>query len=101
MATDTTLPRPTSRARRPQTDEPERPLRFAVYLRISRDPDGTSTAPDRQLADCRKFAELRGWEIAEVFPDRDVSAWADGVERPQYETMLSRLHEFDGVLVWR
>jgi site-specific DNA recombinase len=75
--------------------------RFAVYLRISRDPDGTSTAPDRQLKDCKAFAKLRGWEIAEVFRDADVSAFRKGVKRPAYEEMVSRLDEFDGVLVWR
>lgn len=77
--------------------------RFAAYLRISKDPDGTSDAPDRQLADLHRFAELKGWEIAEVYEDRDLSAFRRDVVRPGYEALLEALDagEYDGVLVWR
>jgi DNA invertase Pin-like site-specific DNA recombinase len=77
--------------------------RFAVYLRISRDPDGTSTAPERQLKDCRAFAELRGWDITTVHRDADVSAYRTGVKRPAYGELLAgiRAGAYDGVLVWR
>lgn len=83
-------------------EPPEQP-RFAAYLRISKDPDGTSDAPDRQLADLHRFAELKGWHIAEVFEDRDLSAFRRDVVRPSYEALLDALAagEFDGVLVWR
>lgn len=82
---------------------PQRPLRFAIYLRISRDPDGTSLATERQLKDCQAFAELRGWDVTEVFEDADLSAFRRGVVRPEYERMLDGLRagRFDGVLVWR
>jgi site-specific DNA recombinase len=98
-----TLPpqqRPGNREARRNGATPRRP-RFCVYLRISRDPDGQSTAPERQLEDCRKFADLRGWDIVDVFEDRDLSAFDRDVIRPRYEEMLPRLHEYDGVLVWR
>lgn len=77
--------------------------RFAAYLRISRDPDGTSTAPERQLKDCRAFAELRGWDIVAVHRDADVSAYRTGVKRPAYDDLLDgiRAGAYDGVLVWR
>lgn len=82
-------------------DKPGRRLRCAIYVRISHDPFGTSTAPERQLDDCRKYAELMGWEVVEVFEDRDVSAYQKGVVRPAYEDMLTRIDEFDVVLCWR
>jgi site-specific DNA recombinase len=77
--------------------------RFAVYLRISRDPDGTSTAPERQLKDCRAFAKLRGWDVVNVHRDADVSAYRKGVKRPAYDELLAgiRAGAYDGVLVWR
>ncbi|MGH9261476.1 MAG: recombinase family protein, partial [Acidimicrobiales bacterium] len=76
---------------------------FAVYLRISRDPDGTSTAPERQLKDCKAFAKLRGWDIVQEFRDADVSAYRQGVKRPAYDELLAGIdaRAFDGVVVWR
>jgi site-specific DNA recombinase len=78
-------------------------LRIAIYLRISRDPDGTSTATQRQLRDCKNLAKMKSWNVAEVFEDVDVSAYREGVQRPAYEKMLDQLQrgEFDGVLVWK
>jgi DNA invertase Pin-like site-specific DNA recombinase len=80
----------------------EKPLRMAVYLRISKDPDGTSTATTRQLTDCKRFAKLKDWRIAEVFEDTDTSAYRQ-VARPRYEALLHALAEgeVDGVLVWK
>ncbi len=77
--------------------------RIAVYLRISRDPDGTSTATQRQLRDCKNLAKLKGWIVEEIFEDVDVSAYREGVQRPEYERMLDQLErkQFDGVLVWK
>jgi DNA invertase Pin-like site-specific DNA recombinase len=84
--------------KRPRTSE-----RTAVYLRISRDPDGTSTAPERQLKDCRAFARLRGWDIVNVHRDADVSAFRKGVRRPAYDELLAGIQAgaYDRVLVWR
>lgn len=77
--------------------------RFAVYLRISRDPDGSSTATDRQLKDCQAFADLRGWDIVDIHRDADVSAFRKDVKRPAYQDLLAGLRagQYDGVLVWR
>jgi DNA invertase Pin-like site-specific DNA recombinase len=77
--------------------------RIAVYLRISRDPDGTSTAPERQLKDCRAFAKLREWDVVAVHRDADVSAYRHGVKRPGYDELLAgmKARAYDGVLVWR
>jgi site-specific DNA recombinase len=79
------------------------PTRAAIYLRISSDPDGTSTATQRQLLDCKRYAKLKGWKVAEVFEDIDVSAYNKAIRRPRYEEMLAGLRtgRFDGVLVWK
>jgi site-specific DNA recombinase len=76
--------------------------RFALYLRISKDPTGTSTAPARQEKECRALARERGIQIVEVFSDVDTSAYRD-VARPEYERMLDAVAagELDGVLVWK
>src|SRR5204863_1785232 len=76
--------------------------RVAIYTRLSRDPDGTQTATARQEAACRTFAELREWEVADVYEDVDVSAFRD-VERPAYERLLQVVtrRQVDTVLVWK
>lgn len=75
---------------------------FALYTRISKDPDGTSTAPARQEKECRALAKERGIDIVEVYTDTDLSAYRD-VVRPEYEAMLEAMADgaFDGVLVWK
>lgn len=77
--------------------------RTAVYLRISKDPDGTQDATERQLADCRKYADLHRLDVVDVFEDVDLSAYRKGVVRPQYLEMLEAMREgaYDVVLVWR
>jgi site-specific DNA recombinase len=77
--------------------------RIALYVRISRDPDGTSTAPERQLKDCKAFAKLRGWDVVAVHRDDDLSAFRKNVRRPGYEDLLAgmRAGSYDGVLVWK
>ena len=52
-----------------QKAKPSKGKRTAVYLRISKDPDGTQDATERQLADCRKYADLHDLEIVDVFED--------------------------------
>ena len=74
-----------------------------VYLRISDDPDGTQTATARQLEDCRKYAAVKGWNVADVFEDVDLSAYQRTVRRPEFERLLAALRDgsIDGVLCWK
>ena len=76
--------------------------RVAVYLRISKDPDGTSTATDRQLKDCRALCREKGWPAPDVYEDTDLSAYRD-VRRPQYEALLEAMTtgDYDVVVVWK
>jgi DNA invertase Pin-like site-specific DNA recombinase len=56
---------------------------------------------NRQLEDCAKLAELRGWAVAETYVDDDVSAYS-GKTRPEYSRMLDdlRMGTINGVLVY-
>src|SRR4051794_22924861 len=78
-------------------------FRVAIYTRLSRDATGQQTATARQEKACRAFAELRGWQVVEVFEDVDVSAYKGRVTRPSYERMLQAIdnRNVDGVLVWK
>src|SRR3954451_11732466 len=79
-------------------------LRIAIYTRLSHDSTGgEQTATSRQEKACRAFAEMRGWDVVEVFEDVDLSAYQRTVVRPAYEQMLELIGEkqIDGVLVWK
>ena len=70
----------------------------AIYCRISSDrkpvqQPGESPGPEglgveRQEKLCRKLAGERGWPVAEVYVDNDISAYG-GKRRPAYERMLA------------
>lgn len=78
-------------------------MRVGIYLRISDDRDGTSTATERQRADCTRYAESKGWKVADIFEDVDTSAYKRAVKRPEFERMLAAVQErqIDGVLSWK
>lgn len=70
-------------------------MKAAIYTRISLDRSGTSQSPERQEAECRQLCERRGWEVARVFSDRNLSAFKRGVVRPEYEAMLKAVERRD------
>lgn len=71
-----------------------------VYIRISRDTEGTHLGADRQEQDCRALAERLGLRVAEVYDDNDVSAYS-GKVRKGYRRMLADLARHPRpVLVW-
>ena len=77
-------------------------MRAAIYLRISDDQDGEQQATARQRDDCFALAERRGWDVAEVFEDVDISAFRD-VTRPAFERLLNSIQSggVDIVLAWK
>ena len=77
--------------------------RAAIYARLSRDRDGTQTATARQVADCRKFAEAKGWQVVAVHEDADLSAYSAKVARPGFEAVKTAVAdgEADVVLAWK
>lgn len=78
-------------------------MRAAVYLRISDDKGGESTATGRQRADCLKYAGTRGWTVADEFEDSDISAYKRTAKRPEFERLLEavRQRDVDVVLAWK
>jgi len=73
----------------------------AAYARISSDPTGAGLGVQRQLEDCQRLAESRGWTIAEEYVDNDISAFK-GASRPAYERMLADIEAGtrDAVIVY-
>jgi len=63
-------------------------MRAFVYLRQSLDRNGSGAAVDRQREDCLKLCADRGWEVAQVWTDNDVSA-SSAKPRPAYTRMLA------------
>ncbi len=75
--------------------------RAVIYARQSLDRSGEGAAVDRQVADCRRLAEVRGWDVTEVISDNDMSA-STGKRRPGYERLLDLMlaGKVDAVVVW-
>lgn len=71
-----------------------------IYARISSD-EGTALGVARQIEDCTAEAARRGWPVAEVFTDNDVSATRTK-KRPAYERMMAAIESraVDAVIVW-
>lgn len=73
----------------------------AIYCRISRDTDGTALGVSRQRKDCEALVARKGWELADVYIDDDVSAFS-GKARPEYLRLLEDVKNgrADGVVAW-
>lgn len=67
-----------------------RPLRAAIYCRISRDPEGLRVGVDRQEEDARALALREGFAVVgDAYIDNDISASTlSRKRRPQYEAVL-------------
>jgi site-specific DNA recombinase len=78
-------------------------LRAGIYTRLSSDPDGSETATARQEADCRKLCKSRGWTVATIYKDTDLSAYDRSVKRPEFERLLGDIKggSVDVVVVWK
>jgi DNA invertase Pin-like site-specific DNA recombinase len=64
------------------------PTAAAIYARISLDRDDDGIGVDRQIDLCRELAKEKGWRVAGVYPDNNVSA-SNGKTREHYERMLA------------
>jgi site-specific DNA recombinase len=76
-------------------------VRAGIYARISSDREGDGLGVSRQIEDCERLAERKGWQVVERYVDDDVSAWS-GKRRPQYVRSLDDLEAgaIDGLLVY-
>jgi site-specific DNA recombinase len=75
----------------PRKPTAARPRASAIYCRISDDGEGSGLGVKRQEQDCKQLAEHRGWPVAQVYIDNDISAFSDKKRRPAYENMLDDL----------
>lgn len=75
---------------------------YYCYERISRDPDNTSEAIERQEVDTAKKAKALGWEPIEHIQDRNISAWRKRGSRPGFNRLLELIStgQAEGVIVW-
>ena len=75
-------------------------MRAAVYLRQSKDQNGTGLAVARQREDCLRLCSRRRWVSASCV-DNDVSAFS-GKKRPAYERMLADIEagKLHAVVAW-
>jgi site-specific DNA recombinase len=73
----------------------------ALYVRLSKDDGGESTALARQEKECREFAEREGLSIVKVYSDNE-SAFS-GKQRPAFNEMLADIKQgkYVGVIAWR
>src|SRR5713101_4015341 len=78
------------------------PQAAAIYCRISDDRAGRSLGVARQEADCRELASRKGWPVAGVYVDNDISAADPRKRRPEYERLLEDVKAglVDAVIVW-
>lgn len=76
-------------------------MRVGVYCRISRDTAGESLGVARQEKQCLELIAGRGWDLAGVYIDNDISAWS-GKERPAFTALVNALGDgsVDGLVVW-
>jgi site-specific DNA recombinase len=76
-------------------------MKAAIYTRISHDPEWTRLGVQRQEQDCREVVTRRGWEVAGVYEDDDLSAY-NGRVRPRYRQLLEdiRAGAVQAVVAW-
>lgn len=76
-------------------------LPVAAYCRISDDRTGLGLGVERQRADCLELAASKGWTLATVYVDNDVSAYS-GKPRPQYAALMEAVRhgQVGGIVAW-
>jgi DNA invertase Pin-like site-specific DNA recombinase len=73
----------------------------AIYARISQDRVGAGLGITRQREDCQRLITERGWRVAGVYEDNDISAYSGRI-RPGYRQLLADLEtgSIDAVVAW-
>ncbi|OBA42039.1 recombinase family protein [Gordonia sp. 852002-51296_SCH5728562-b] len=82
-----------------------RPVRAAIYLRISQDREMDGLAIDRQRGDCIAEAERRNWHIdldRLLYVDQSISATDRSVSRPDYDRLVADFSagRWDALVCW-
>ena len=78
-------------------------MRAAIYTRISTDPEDTAAGVKRQEKDATAIIEQKGWDLAGVFCDNDVSATDRRKRRPKYDELMRLVDagEIDAIAVFK
>lgn len=76
----------------------DRGKRALIYCRISLDTAGKELGVQRQQADAEKLCAARGWDMAGVYADNNISA-ANGAYRPGYADLLAAVERGDGNVI--
>jgi len=86
---------------KPRSGKQTATVRAAVYVRISSDREGAGLGVARQEEDCRALCERLGWQVAEVYPDNDVSAYS-GKKRPEWDRLNRDIRDglVDAIACW-
>jgi DNA invertase Pin-like site-specific DNA recombinase len=76
-------------------------IRAAIYCRISQDRDKDELGVDRQREGAEKLAADRGYEVAGIYTDNNISA-STGRHRPAYAAMMeaAAVGEFSVIVVF-
>lgn len=84
------------------TSTSQRPVRAAIYLRISQDREMDGLAIERQREDCEREARYRRWEVVETYTDQSKSATDKTKVRPAYDQMVAdwEAGRFDAIVCW-
>ncbi len=92
---------PARTPRKARTDAATAIVRAAVYVRISQDREGAGLGVARQEEDCRALCERKGWQVAGVYADNDVSAYS-GKPRPAWLRLLADIAagDVDAICCW-
>lgn len=79
-----------------------KPVRAAIYLRISQDRELDGLAIERQREDCENLAKFRRWEVVETYIDQSKSATDKTKKRPAYDQMVVDYHAgmFSAIICW-
>ncbi len=72
--------------------------RALIYCRISLDTAGKELGVQRQQTDAEKLCAARGWDVAGVYADNNISA-ANGAHRPGYADLLAAVERGDGNVI--
>ncbi|MGY4100520.1 recombinase family protein [Nocardia sp. R16R-3T] len=77
-------------------------VRAVIYLRVSLDTTGDGLAVERQLEDCKRIAEVKGWSVCDIYTEKPVSAFNKVKSRPEYDRMVHdyRAGRFNALITW-
>ena len=79
-----------------------KPVRIAIYLRISQDREMDGLAIDRQREQCEALAKCRQWEVVETYVDQSKSATDRTKVRLAYDQMVEayKVGAFDAIICY-